>query len=164
MSEHTLSDAAPTVNAKVCRGCGDPKPESEFYPRQRKCKACVCAAVKANRAARREQYADYERRRFVQPERKRQAIEAQRRRRARHPEKNSARQAVGRAVRSGRIVRGPCEVCGTTVGIQAHHDDYSKPLDVRWLCFKHHREDAHGQTVIDRLNVALALRDSEPVR
>ena len=33
----------------------------------------------------------------------------------------------------------PCEVCGATKA-QAHHCNYSKPLDVRWLCPKHHAE------------------------
>lgn len=46
----------------------------------------------------------------------------------------------------GRLVRKPCEACGSEKS-QAHHDDYSKPLDVRWFCFKHHREIGHGQTV-----------------
>jgi hypothetical protein len=50
------------------------------------------------------------------------------------------------AVRDGRIARGPCEVCGTTEDIHGHHDDYSKPLDVRWLCGQHHRE-LHGQII-----------------
>lgn len=47
--------------------------------------------------------------------------------------------AVEAAQRRGELVKGPCEVCGTSEGlIDAHHDDYSKPLDVRWLCRAHH--------------------------
>lgn len=63
----------------------------------------------------------------------------------RNPEKVKARKAVDRAVRRGKLERLPCEVCGDEA--QAHHDDYSKPLDVRWLCFRHHREE-HGQVVV----------------
>jgi hypothetical protein len=39
----------------------------------------------------------------------------------------------------GKIKRLPCEVCGK-VKSQGHHDDYAKPLEVIWLCHKHHRE------------------------
>jgi len=46
---------------------------------------------------------------------------------------------VWRALRDGRLVRQPCEVCGATE-VQAHHDDYEKPLEVRWLCRAHHME------------------------
>ena len=41
------------------------------------------------------------------------------------------------AIKSGQLIRQPCEVCGNTRA-HAHHDDYTKPLDVRWLCPKHH--------------------------
>lgn len=48
--------------------------------------------------------------------------------------------AVHRALRAGTLVRQACEVCGTSDGrIDAHHDDYAKPLDVRWLCRRHHQ-------------------------
>jgi hypothetical protein len=51
-----------------------------------------------------------------------------------------ARGKVNRAVYYGELVRQPCEVCGATEGVEAHHEDYSKPLDVNWLCPTHHKE------------------------
>ena len=50
-----------------------------------------------------------------------------------------ARWLVNRAIKSGKLVKQPCEVCGSPE-VHAHHDDYSKPLDVRWLCQLHHTE------------------------
>lgn len=50
-----------------------------------------------------------------------------------------ARGLARHAIASGRLVRGPCEVCGAT-RVDAHHDDYSRPLEVRWLCRPHHVE------------------------
>ncbi len=43
-------------------------------------------------------------------------------------------------IKRGKIDRGPCEICQTTIKIEAHHDDYSKPLQVRWFCRPHHVE------------------------
>lgn len=48
-----------------------------------------------------------------------------------------AQRAATKAMKLGQLVRQPCEICGDTA-VQAHHDDYSKPLDVRWLCRSHH--------------------------
>lgn len=50
--------------------------------------------------------------------------------------KTAARHAVNNAIRDGRLKRGRCEVCGKRA--EAHHVDYSKPLEVRWLCRRHH--------------------------
>lgn len=60
-----------------------------------------------------------------------------RRTEARYPERAKARRMVNDALMSGRMSRRPCEVCGAAEA-QAHHDDYSKPLEVRWLCRPHH--------------------------
>lgn len=54
-------------------------------------------------------------------------------------EHHKARWLVKRAIEAGRITRQPCEVCGI-LPAQAHHDDYSRPLDVRWLCQTHHAQ------------------------
>jgi len=56
----------------------------------------------------------------------------------RHPERALARRILQAAVRSGRIIRQPCVFCGKRS--DAHHDDYSRPLDVIWLCRFHHGE------------------------
>lgn len=54
--------------------------------------------------------------------------------------KYHARQMVRNALRSGMIEVKNCEVCQSNENLEAHHDDYSRPLDVRWLCRKHHVE------------------------
>jgi hypothetical protein len=36
-------------------------------------------------------------------------------------------------------MKSPCEVCGNQKA-EAHHDDYSKLLEVRWLCDEHHKQ------------------------
>ena len=47
-------------------------------------------------------------------------------------------------IRRGHLVRQPCEVCGT-LPVQPHHEDYTQPRQVRWLCRTHHLAE-HGQT------------------
>lgn len=51
-----------------------------------------------------------------------------------------AHKAVENALVAGRLTKQPCERCGTEDKVHAHHDDYSKPLEVRWLCPPHHKE------------------------
>lgn len=50
-----------------------------------------------------------------------------------------ARRLVNEAIKRGGLDRGPCETCGLTPA-EGHHDDYDRPLDVRWLCKTHHAE------------------------
>ena len=57
--------------------------------------------------------------------------------RIKYPEKHKAHIAIRHAVQSGILHRQPCVVCGA-LNSQAHHDDYSKPLEVMWLCPAHH--------------------------
>lgn len=58
---------------------------------------------------------------------------------ARSKEKVRARAMVRERICRGTWKRMPCEICGDQKS-HAHHDDYSTPLDVRWLCPKHHKE------------------------
>jgi len=49
--------------------------------------------------------------------------------------KRLASQAVRVAVRSGHLLKPhACESCGKISRVHGHHDDYSRPLAVRWLC------------------------------
>lgn len=51
-----------------------------------------------------------------------------------------AHNAVRSAIKRGLIERKACEVCGEEE-TDAHHDDYDRPLLIRWLCRLHHRAD-----------------------
>jgi len=58
---------------------------------------------------------------------------------SRNPERRKVRDAVKYALRTGKLQKLPCGVCGE-LEVEGHHSDYSRPLDVIWLCKEHHRE------------------------
>lgn len=139
---------------KQCFKCQDVKPLEEFYKHPQmpdghlnKCKTCAKKDVSENYRKRKPQYAAYERDREQRPERKADKLRYQRDRRRRHPHKDYARNVVSSAIRDGKLLRQPCEGCGTTENVEAHHTDYHRPLDVRWLCFPCHRSE-HGQETL----------------
>ena len=126
---------------KKCKKCGLLLRASEYYRagnkdgRSNTCKECTKARVRANRAEKVDHYREYDRARGNhQPPGYMRAY------RAKNPEKYKAQTALNNAVRDGKLIKGPCEKCGSTERIHGHHDDYSKPLDVRWLCPVHHAE------------------------
>lgn len=55
-----------------------------------------------------------------------------------NPDKYKIYKTVFSAVRNGTLKRKKC-FCGK-IKVEAHHEDYSKPLEVIWLCKKHHAE------------------------
>jgi len=57
-----------------------------------------------------------------------------------HRFKHQVRALTRSYVRAGKLIKMPCEKCGTKKNVEAHHDDYTKPMDIRWLCRLHHRE------------------------
>ena len=141
---------------KACTRCHVVKPLSEYHTDKRAkdgrtphCKGChkirTDAWKAANRdlvlrqeAARRERNRDADRERnrlynIVHRDEKRASLA---RWRAANPEKARAQDAVKKALRSSRLVcPETCSSCGATgCRIEAHHDDYAKRLDVRWLC------------------------------
>lgn len=138
---------------KLCKKCLVVKPLSEFYVHKQmgdghlsKCKECTKADVRENRAENIAYYQNYDRLRYddgshVPPRPANDNAYARVRRwRMANPEKYTAHLAVDRSVSSGVLKRPTvCSECGQgSEFIEAHHDDYSKPLQVRWLCKKCH--------------------------
>lgn len=57
-------------------------------------------------------------------------------------EKVAAHNKVAKSIMNGSLIKLPCQICGNEKS-NAHHEDYSKPLDIIWLCRKHHEEIHH---------------------
>ena len=66
---------------------------------------------------------------------------------------HKVRVQTGQAIRTGKVQRQPCEIRNCKARAEAHHEDYNKPLDVRWLCAKHHD---HRHAEIRRLGLVLS--------
>lgn len=135
---------------KRCFKCQCELPLSAFYKHAQmgdghlnKCKECAKKDAKAVRLARIDYYREYDRARASMPHRMQKNIEIGRRWRAAHPLRKQAQTAVSNAIRAGRLQPEPCLVCGAKA--EAHHPDYSQPLDVVWLCPPHHKQ-THAMT------------------
>lgn len=126
---------------KRCSRCKATLPLAEFN----RCSAapdglqwmCRRCQVVANRQAR-----------YRNPERaKRDWRRQNARRRDAAPEKQRVHQVVARAIKRGELVRpAQCAECGREGRIEAHHEDYSRPLDVVWCCPRCHAR-AEGRTL-----------------
>lgn len=163
---------------KKCFKCGCKKPLSDFYKHKmmadghlNKCKDCARTDVKSNRECKANYYKKYDAWRFqndakVKDRHKRylstpDGIAAMRRAQydwiLSNPEKRAAHVLLGNAVRSGRLEKpSNCSSCGLffpSRKIHAHHHDYTKPLDVTWLCVYCHVDIHKGGD-----NVALVTK------
>lgn len=144
---------------KFCRICQQEKLISDFGKRSasgdglaNRCKACQSEYDKArannpDRVLARISYAKTDRgieaRRRAQKKyaesHRAEATKRSREYRLKNPKKSRAHDLVAYAIKIGSLVRLPCEVCGANSHV-AHHDDYEKPLEVRWLCQTHHKQ------------------------
>ncbi len=66
--------------------------------------------------------------------------DSERRYAKKYPEKIKAQRLLQYAVRTKFLKKLPCEKCGD-INSQGHHPDYSKPLEVKWLCPLHHKDE-----------------------
>lgn len=138
---------------KTCKKCGEQKEMGAFYAhpfgadgKMSSCIECQKASVKARRRLDGEKIRERDRARGS-----RQSPEYRIAWRKKNEAAYRAQTAVGNAVRDGKLFKEPCLFCGDE-NVHAHHDDYSRPLDVRWLCPKCHR----------RLHANFGHKDSVP--
>ena len=119
-----------------CPKCG--VENAPAYARDKTCKDCRKNLVRQRRydPATRDRILEYDRQRG-----NRQGPDYMRAVRERDPVAYKARNAVSNAVRDGRLLRpDQCSHCHTKCRPHGHHEDYSKPLDVVWLCAACHRQ------------------------
>ena len=153
------------MSEKICRQCGIPKDLDLFYKHSQmadghlnKCIACVKSRIKkyekdnpekiriaCREKMRRPKYvAKHKAWLEANPERA-QAI--QDRWYEKNQDKRYAHRVLDYALRKGTVIKADhCQHesgCTVTDRLEGHHPDYSKPLEVVWLCRTHHGETRH---------------------
>lgn len=144
------------MKTKTCFKCGTAKALADFYQHPQmadghlgKCKECTKADMRAysktaaGRARDRSRASDPARVTARQAytktaNGKAASARAKQAWASRNPDKRNAHRVLRREVLKGHVTPQPCQVCGLP-GV-AHHEDYSQPLAVTWLCPRHHAE------------------------
>lgn len=148
----------------TCKLCGLSAPQVEFYKGvNSRCKECHKEQVRLNRAENAEQYRLYEKMRFKRDPHRSEANKAYAKtdkgkashaaavakRNRNNPVKRAANIILGNAVRDGKVIKlAECSRCLKTPlrrNLHGHHHDYSKPLDVEWICVECHGLEHHGE-------------------
>jgi hypothetical protein len=132
---------------KTCFKCSESKPLTEFYRHAQmgdghlnKCKECAKRdAYESRHFLHRDRTLAYDRERAKFPERVSIAKRIQQEYKANFPERKRAQWLLRSAVLRGEVKKTHCFVCGSE-HVEAHHPDYSAPLDVIWMCVDHHKE------------------------
>jgi hypothetical protein len=133
-----------SYKTKTCNKCHIEKPITDFFKGKSPdgycylCKACCYKYTQKYRKSSPENYA-----KFLCRKRNRNADKERlyrTRYRKRHKEEVKAQNILNCALRKrGSVIkRESCYVCDD-VNSQAHHFDYNKPLEVIWVCPKHHK-------------------------
>lgn len=146
---------------KICRECNTEKLLFEFYKHAamadgylNKCIQCVKSRIKKHREVNLEKIQAYDKTRANAPHRvqarkdyskteagKRAKKKAMDSYREKFPMKHAAHVITRNYIRDGKLkAETVCSICKSTKKVEAHHDDYTKPLEVRWLCESCHKD------------------------
>jgi ribosomal protein S27AE len=137
---------------KKCFKCGEIKDICEYYPHKRmkdghlnKCKVCTRKDTKEYNV--KNIIIVREKNRERSKDRKSVAlrIKSTREWRIKNPLGHKAQIKLNNQVQAGNIIKKPCAKCGSEK-VHAHHEDYTKPFEILWLCaachHAHHRKKA----------------------
>jgi hypothetical protein len=142
---------------KKCARCGETKTLGQFHKNKAAkdghCEVCKICAIARTRQWYAENPERVRRWHLENPERLREhrktwlkknpefRSQANKRYRTKHPQKIKAHMVLNYAVTSGKIIRPEtCISCGAGGRIEGHHPDYSKPLEVIWVCVPCHKK------------------------
>lgn len=136
---------------KECFKCKILKSLSEFYTHHKmadghlnKCKECTKFDARVHREKNLERVRQYDRDRKDLPHREQMRKDVAQRYSLEHKDRLRAMSSLGKAVLRGKVVPWPvCAIPECNEKPEAHHPDYSRPLDVVWLCRHHHRRAHH---------------------
>lgn len=146
---------------KVCKSCKVEKPLIDYYVHKEtkdgylnNCKECVKLRVHKHRLNNIDTVNAYDKKRSMLPHRvkaRKEYLKTEQGQVARkkallnyknnYPLKYAAHMVTRNAIRDGKLIKQTnCSKCNSDYKIEAHHDDYTKPLEVRWLCELCHKE------------------------
>lgn len=162
---------------RACKECGESKPLSAYYKsRKNMCAECVKTRANAYRQEHLETVREYDRTRgqleyrkkanrdryvktVADPEGRAAAWARSARWREMNNMKRKAHVLVGHAIRDRRLDRpAACSCCGARCVPHAHHEDYTKPLEVTWLCKPCHGARHREINAMKRAGVDLSTR------
>ena len=131
---------------KLCYKCGEIKPLSDFSNNKNakdgkcgKCKACFIEYARQYRDQNAEMVRAKAMAYFSTPEGRAVNNKATRKYKRANHHKRRAQNRANKAVRGGKLTKEPCAVCGVDKGMEMHHEDYDKPLEVVFLCRRCHQ-------------------------
>ena len=131
--------------SKTCMKCHETKSIVDYYKHDKmadghlnKCKECTKLDNRKNRWSNINYYREYDRKRVSRVNKENQR-EYKKEYAIKYPKECKARSIVANCIKRGELTRpSHCQGCGDKCKPHGHHEDYSKPLDLVWLCHPCH--------------------------
>jgi len=155
------------METKKCIKCGIEKTVDNFSKHkdeyQSYCKACTKITNKAYKGVHREEAREYAKKYYKGHTEKYKIYNKEYK--INNKEKANAHSIVSKAVKDGNlIIPATCSCCGKDCKPEGHHEDYSKPLEVTWLCRSCHKYlHADAMTILTKstLDIVCINKDTQ---